>query len=571
MSFLQELKRRKVMRVAIAYLFVAWAIVQVAATSFPLLNFPERWASLVLILAIAGFPVTLILAWAFELSPEGVRRTRLHDDAPTRPWPLAVRIAATAVAVSVLAAGAFAAYRRVSAAPKPASIRTIAVLPFRAVGGDSMQQSFSDGISEQLLNELARIDDLNVIARSSSFEFRGENEAADAQRKLDAQAVLTGSVTREGQNVRVRARLVDASTGVQIWSDQYDRVISSVLELQDEITRAIVGALDLRLAGALHTGGTTNAAALEAFFAGLTLWHRRGEPELLQALTQFETAITHDPRYAQAYAFLAQTYAVLPLFAGAFSAPEAAQKGKEAARRALEIAPDLPEAHAALSQIALNLDLDLVTAEREALKATQLRPSYATAHQWYAEVLQAKRSIPAARAALQRALKLDPVAPAARNIMSFQLMLEGKQDEAVAYTRETIRLRPDFSNAGDILLFVLMAVERYEQADSIVAGRDPAGMHVMMQGAIASREGRLSAPEYQRAVAALPTIEQTSALLGSIMAAILKLDDRAVELLARGIDRKEVSGLYFINWPGFDRLRSRPDFQAILKKIGAVS
>ncbi|MEX2281574.1 MAG: hypothetical protein WEE89_03690 [Gemmatimonadota bacterium] len=570
MSFLQELKRRKVVRVAIAYAFIAWAVVQVAATAFPLLNIPERFTSLVLIVALAGFPVAVILSWQFDLSPEGLRRTRSGEDVPTRPWPLAVRIAATVIAVSLIAGGAWAAYRRVTST-EPSSIRTIAVLPFRTVGGDSTQQSFSDGISEQLLNELARIDGLNVIARTSSFEFRGENVEAEAQQRLRAQAVLTGSVQREGDNVRIHARLVDATTGHRIWADQYDRVVSRVLDLQDEITRAIVGALDLRLASALHTGGTSNAAALEAYFTGLTLWHRRGEAELKQALAQFEAATKYDPGYAQAWAGQALTWAVLPLFSGDWNSQESVERGKVAARRAIEIAPDLPEAHAALSQIALNFDVDLATAETAIVRAIALRPSYATAHQWYGEVLQAKRRIAQARTELERALVLDPVAPAARNIMSFQLSLEGKTDSAIAYTKETIRLLPQFQTAGMILNLFYFGAERYEQADSIFAGPGSDAMRTIIKGAIARRDGHADSPEYSAALAALDQIEQLSKLLAAMFAAALHQDDRAIRLLAQGVDRKEVSAVYFVNWTGFDRLRSRPDFQAILRKIGADS
>ena len=567
MSFLHELKRRKVVRVGIAYAFVAWALVQVAATSFPLLNLPERFATLVLILALAGFPIALILAWQFDLSPEGLRRTRIGEDLPAKPWPLAVRIAATAIAVSIVGAGAWAAYRRVTAL-EPTSIRTIAVLPFRTVGADSAQQTFSDGISEQLLNELARIEGLNVIARSSSFEFRGEDQA-EAQERLQAQAVLTGSVQREGDNVRVQARLVDAKTGHRIWADQYDRVVSRVLDLQDEITRAIVGALDLRLASSLRTGGTDNPAALEAYFAGLTLWHKRGELELRQAIAQFEAATNYDPNFAEAWAGQALSWAVLPLFSGARDGAEATREGKEAANRALRIAPDLPEAHAALSQIALNMDLDLNAAEQHILKAIELRPSYATAHQWYAEVLQGRRRLPEARTALQRALTLDPVAPAARNIMSFQLSLEGKTDSAIAYTKETVRLRPDFENARNILALFYLGAEQYENAETGFTGGVTEPVRAIMRGAIARRDGRMNSPEYTEAVAQLNVIEGVSPLFAAVLAATLHQDDRAVRLLAQGVDAKEVSAIYFLNWTLFDRLRGRPDFQAILKKTGA--
>lgn len=567
MSFLHELKRRKVVRVAIAYAFVAWAIVQVAATSFPLLNVPERFATLVLILALAGFPIALILAWQFDLSPDGLRRTRTGENLPAKPWPLAVRVAATAIAVSIVGAGAWAAYRRVTAL-EPTSIRTIAVLPFRTVGADSAQQTFSDGISEQLLNELARIEGLNVIARSSSFEFRGDDQA-EAQEQLRAQAVLTGSVQREGDNVRIQARLVDAKTGHRIWADQYDRVVSRVLDLQDEITRAIVGALDLRLASSLRTGGTSNPAAIEAYFAGLTLWHKRGQPELKQAIAQFEAATNYDPNYAQAWAGQAMSWAVLPLFSGDRDGSEAARRGKEAASRALRIAPDLPEAHAALSQIALNMDLDVATAEREILKAIELRPSYATAHQWYAEVLQAKRRLPEARTALDRALTLDPVAPAARNIMSFQLSLEGKPDSAIAYTKETVRLRPDFDNAQNILGLFYLGAEQYENAEARFPGGINEPLRKIIRGAIARRDGRADSPEYAEAVKQLDVLEQVSSLFTAVLAATLHQDDRAMRLLTQGVNNKEVSAIYFLNWTFFDRLRERPDFQALLKKTGA--
>lgn len=572
MSLFEELKRRKVVRVLIGYAIAAWAIVQVAATAFPLLHIEERFAAYVLVLAVAGFPVAAMLAWMFDVTPRGVRRTRNGDAQVRTAWPLAYRIAGAILALGLIAAGVFATMKRLDTG----TIRSIAVLPFRNLSGDSSQQYFSDGIAEELLNELSRINGLTVVARNSSFSFRdAEEDLAAAQRALNVEALLTGSVRRDRQIVRVSARLIEAATGAQIWTDQYDRPLSGLLEVQNEVTRAIVRALRVRVGEPqTEARGTRNVAALDAYLAGLDRWHARGEADLKEAIAHFQRAIQADPNYAQAHGGLALCWAVLPVFSSTTTARDAASRAKAAARRALEIEPDLPEAHAALSQTALNLDLDVRTAAREAQRAIRLNPNYATAHQWYGEVLLVQRRLPEARQHIERALLLDPFSHAARNIMGFLLAVEGKPAESIAYFRETMRLYPHLPTAQQIMAIIMVGVGRYEEAKqeyaSFLPGAD--GIQAVLDGAIARRDGRAGSPEHRTGIAAMRGIEpQMPATISAMFNAALGLDDRAVSQLAAVVRaRNDPSAAYFTNWPGFDRLRSTPEYQAILREIGAI-
>ena len=297
MSLIAELKRRSVFKVGAAYVVVGWVVIEVAATLAPQLNLPDWTPRLVTLIVLLGFPVALVLAWALDLTPEGIKVT---SGAGNKRFY-------SAVAVLTLAALGWYWYGTHRAAPSGLSnARSIAVLPFVNMSGDKNNEYFSDGISEEILNVLAENPELEVAARTSSFAFRGsKEEVPQIAHQLGVRMVLEGSVRKQGDRVRITAQLVDASSGFHVWSQTYDRELKDIFAIQDEIAHAIADELKLRIAGSgVERGGskgTSSVSAHDDYLRGLALWQERTGPTLLQAIAAFKRAIAADPDYADAY------------------------------------------------------------------------------------------------------------------------------------------------------------------------------------------------------------------------------------------------------------------------------
>ena len=311
--FLGELHRRKVLRVAASYAIVAWLLLQVAEVTFEPLHVPDWVMTMVVLLAIIGFPIALVLAWAFDLTPDGIEKD--GEDAAADPE-----------AVS---------------APHP----SIAVLSFDDMSPEQDQEYFCDGIAEEILNRLVRIDKLGVAARTSSFRFKGQNVDIGAiARELNVSTILEGSVRKTGNRLRVTTQLINASDGYHLWSESYDRELEDVFEIQEEIAASVAAALKLTLvASSSQDYGTDNVEAYEYYLKGLYFFHRWGPTNVRYGVEMFAKAVAADPGYALAWAALADSYAMICMY---WDASRANLDGADSAsRKALSLAPDLADAH----------------------------------------------------------------------------------------------------------------------------------------------------------------------------------------------------------------------------------
>jgi adenylate cyclase len=455
-GFFAELKRRKVVRVAVVYAATAFVLLQAADIMLPRLGVPEWAMSLVVVLVVLGFPLALVLAWALELTPDGVRVTPAtvqSDPAESAPSILGKRTLVVTGVLIVLGIGLGAGWFLRPTTTPIAREASIAVLPFVNMSASAENEYFSDGISEEILNLLAKVPGLQVAARTSSFAFKGRSEdASDIARQLRVGHVLEGSVRRAGDRVRITAQLIEADQGYHLWSEAYDRELADIFVVQDEIARAIVAALETHLglgAGAepAQAPATQNPRAHDLYLVGLRDFYRRGDDPLRSALERFREAATLDPGYAAAHAGMALTYSVLPMY-GEFPVAEAVREGKAAARRAIELRPDLPEAHAALGQIAQNWEWDWHTAERAYARAIELNPNYATAHMWRCELLTILGHHEESVRACTHGLTLDPLAPVAHNQFGSALMGAGRLDDARASFTRSLELDPGFDLAA---------------------------------------------------------------------------------------------------------------------------
>jgi len=426
MNLFAELQRRKVFKVGAAYLVVGWLLIQVSSTVAPQLNLPDWAPRLITLIILIGFPITLLLAWIFEATPEGIR-----VDSGT------VGNKGIFVVCAILAALAVGWYWRT----RPVEVRgdsdarSIAVLPFVNMSDDKGNEYFSDGISEEILNVLARTPDLRVAARTSSFSFRKqEKEVPDIARELKVRMVLEGSVRKQGERVRVTAQLIDADKGFHVWSQTYDRDLKDIFAIQDEIANAIADELKVKL-DATHAPGavvpdTNDLGAYDLYLKGMALWAGRGGKNLLEAVELFRTALKKDPNYAKAWAGLALTYAILPEWSE-FPYTESRALGRDAAEHALALDPALPEPFAALAYVA-GTEFRYATSRALYDRAIAIAPSYATAYQWYGETLQGKGDVDAGVTMLRKAVGLDPKSSIVSSVYANLLYTAHRDDEAIA-------------------------------------------------------------------------------------------------------------------------------------------
>ena len=373
--FLGELHRRKVLRVAASYAIVAWLLLQVAEVTFEPLHVPDWVMTMVVLLAIIGFPIALVLAWAFDLTPDGIEKD--GEDA-----------AADTEAVS---------------APHP----SIAVLSFDDMSPEQDQEYFCDGIAEEILNRLVRIDKLGVAARTSSFRFKGQNVDIGAiARELNVSTILEGSVRKTGNRLRVTTQLINASDGYHLWSESYDRELEDVFEIQEEIAASVAAALELTLvASSSQDYGTDNVEAYEYYLKGLYFFHRWGPINVRYGVEMFAKAVAADPGYALAWAALADSYAMICMY---WDASRANLDGADSAsRKALSLAPDLADAHVSRG-LSFTVRREHEAAAAEFDTALKLNPDLFEASYFYGRICFQQGKLERAAALFEQAERARP-------------------------------------------------------------------------------------------------------------------------------------------------------------------
>jgi TolB-like protein len=416
-KFFSELKRRNVYKVAVAYAVVAWLLMQVASQIFPFFEIPNWAGRLVVLLLIIGFPIALIVAWAFELTPEGIKRTEVADAErlPQRPrkrtWIYVVVIGGL-VSIGLFFLGRYTANRSKESGELPP--KSIAVLPFENLSEEKGNAYFADGIQEEILTRLAKIADLKVISRTSTQQFQSKPANLSAiAKQLGVANILEGSVQRSADQVRVNVQLIKAATDTHLWADTFDRKLTDIFAVESEIAQSIAQTLQARLSGSEKTAiakwPTANTEAYEFYLKGRFFWNKRTGADLRTAIGYFNQALGKDPGYALAYAGLADSYGLLHIY-GAASPADSFPQAKAAAKKALELDDTLAEGHTSLALVLMDYDFDLDQSVTEFERAIHLNPNYATAHHWVANgVLSALGQFDRAIAEGKRAVELDPL------------------------------------------------------------------------------------------------------------------------------------------------------------------
>src|SRR5437762_8943308 len=360
-NFFAELKRRNVYKVAVAYAVVAWLLVQVATQVFPFLEIPNWVVRLVITLVAIGFPIALVIAWAFEATSEGIKRTETADTMQTVPtqkkraWIYVVVFGAV-ISIALFFLGRYTAGNRATgAAPNELPTKSIAVLPFESLSEDKSNAYFAEGVQDEILTRLAKVADLKVISRTSTQRFKSApDNIPQIAKQLGVMHILEGSVQKANDQVRVNVQLINAMTDAHLWAEIYDRKLTDIFAVESDIAKTIADTLRAKLTGSekqmMESQSTSDTAAYELYHKGRSLWEKRSGDNIPKAIEFYKQAIQRDPNYALAYAGLANAYVLLPYYTGAKQS-DAFLKAKAAAQRALEINPDLPEAHAAHGKI----------------------------------------------------------------------------------------------------------------------------------------------------------------------------------------------------------------------------
>ncbi len=453
----------------------------------------------------------------------------------------------------------------------------IAVLAFTDLSQEKDLEYFCDGITEELINALTKVKQLQVASRTSSFQFKGAGYDISAiGKKLNVQTVLEGSLRKAGNRIRITAQLVNVADGYHLWSEKYDREMEDIFAIQDEISLAIVGKLKVQLLReekeALVKRHTDNIDAYHMYLKGRYFWNKRYEGGLQRSLEFFNQAIALDPAYALAYAGIADSYNLLGLYS--WLPPKVAySRAKTATEKALEIDDRLGEAHASLGWIRCFFDWDWPAAEREFKRAVNLNPNYATAHEWYSLFLAVGQRFNEAINEIKQAQELDPLSLIVNAIEGVILYLAREYDKALGQLRETLEMDPTFSVArlyqGEVYLGQAKWKEAIEAFQKVTALSPESTFAVGSLGSAFGMSGQKDdALKMTRRLAELEKDRYVSPLYRAMISLGLGEKDQSLDYLEEAYLERE-SYLAFLGvWPHFDSLRSSPRFGALLEKIG---
>ena len=580
-SFFAELKRRNVYKVAVAYAVVGWLLIQVATQVFPFLEIPNWVIRLVIALIALGFPIALVIAWAFERTPEGIMRTedadRVHKPIRSHAW-IYVAVIGAALSIGLFLLGRYtAANKTTSIVPNELPAKSIAVLPFDNLSRDPDNGFFAEGVQDEILTRLAKVADLKVIARTSTKKFASAPEnLPDIAKQLGVANILEGSVQKANDQVRVNVQLINAKTSAHLWAEIYDRKLTDIFAVESDIAKAIADTLQAKLTGSekqMMAAQTTNdTTAYELYHKGRSLWEKRSGDNIPKAIGLYQEAIAHDPNYALAYAGLASAYILAPFYADA-NRLEAGAKAKDAALKAISLDPKLAEAHLALGKVLFFSEIDLAGANREYKRAIELKPNDAGAHHWYGnDTLTAFGQFEEAIAESKRAVELDPLSVIINADLGGTFYYAGRFEEGAAQLRKTLEIDPtDFytrynlgialQGKGDLA----GATAEYEKAKQLSDNTLVSTLCAQAKAYAGDKEAAL------RMLSDLDELAKHREVVGYLRALLylsLNNKDEALRWLEQDYKERDGSNISWIKVdPLLAPLRGDPRFEALAEKV----
>ena len=576
-SFFAELKRRNVYKVAVAYAVVGWLLVQVTTQVFPIFEIPN-WALRLIVLAIIiGFPIALVLAWAFELTPEGIKHTEDVDLSDKRASKKRTWIYVTLIGAALSAALFFVGRLSVpgsGAFPAVLPEKSIAVLPFENQNRDPDTDYLCDGIPESIINSLSELPRLKVMSRNSVFHYKGKEPDAQAVGKeLKVQTLLTGRVRQRGDSLTIGVELINAQDNSQLWGQQYSRKLADVFAVQEEIAKEVSDKLRLKLTGTekeqLAKRPTENLKAFQYYMQGRAAAQRRTNADLLASVSYYEKALQEDGKYALAYAGLADAYANLGYY-GSIAPIEGRRKAEEAARKALELDDKLAEAHAALGLTYIGFaPSDFSIGDKELGHAIELSPNLAVAHYNLGLSFIRQGRLDEASAELMKARALDPLSSVIARAVVIPYYFKRDYARAFELLRQANELGPALSATWEIGLFIRSGSikEAFAEIEKAKDARRNDPLLIYSAGMAYAASGKQAE--------ALQSIKELEAIAGSSLStahwiakiyATLNDKENAFSWLERGLATGAL-GVFYKDEPVWDPIRDDPRFQELVGKM----
>ena len=576
-NLFSELKRRNVYKVAVAYAIVGWLLIQIATQVFPFFEIPNWGVRLVVLLIIVGFPIALVIAWAFELTPQGIKRTEVADALPAasarkkHAW-VYITGAAALLTIGIFFVGRYTAATK-QGSPVDVSAKSIAVLPFENLNRDPDVDYLCDGIPESINNSLSELPKLKVMSRNSVFHYKGkETDAQTVGRELKVQTVLTGRVRQHADALSVSVELINAQDDSQIWGEQYNRKLADVFAVQEEIANEVSEKLRVKLAGnerqQLAKRPTENLKAFQYYMQARSSIHRGARDDMLAAVHHCEDAIREDSNYALAYAGLADAYAYLG--ARAYIAPiEGKRKAEDAAHKALSLDDNLAEAHAALGQANIYFTpSNFVLGDQELRRAIELSPSFAFAHFFLGLSLVRQGRFDEALAEFLKARELDPLASDVARGVAIPYYLKRDYRKAFELLQQASDLGPPFSHTWEIGAYIQNGKidEALARLDEAKRSRKDDPILIYSTGiAFAAQNKRVEALEVIKQLEGMSGPELAEAQYIARIYAALNDKEMALGWLERGLATGAI-GFFYKDDPMWDSIRSDARFGSLMQK-----
>jgi serine/threonine-protein kinase len=561
-SLLHEIRRRRVLPVVGGYLVAAWVLIQVSDVVVPALALPDYWITVVLILSIIGFPVVIVLAWIFDITTDGIKRTleEWHDIEPS-----------SSAEVS----------------PKPESSNappgSLVVLPFLNIGGNQENEYFSDGLTEDIIDALAKVPSLKVVARTSSFVFKNKDEDTRIiGARLNVKYLVEGSIRKSGDRIRIVCQLIKVEDGYHIWSETFDRELLDIFDTLDEIKQAIAQSLIALISDnsssslgaeteqSLAVRHTSNLDAYHLYLKGRYFWNQRGQG-IMQGMEFFQEAAAADSRYALPYVGLADSYGLLGYYG--FILPTVAfPLAQENANKALNLNSSLGEAHTSLALVKMYFDWDFEGARKEFLKAIELNNQYAPAYYWRSVLHTILQEPEQALNQDSMALKVDPVSPFVNMHHGWTLHCAGRDEDAIAQYLKTLKLDSKLWPLYQLLTYAYAEVGKLDEAldagEKIKAGTNNSILPVPSIGYAYAKCG-----EKEKALAVIDELISREgeffwpSHVASIYA-VLGEFDAAFEWLEKAYEIRDHWLITMNVQPGFKILHGHPKYSELATRVG---
>jgi len=577
-QFWQELKRRKVTRVITIYAAAAFVILELTDIVAPSLGLPDWTLNFIIILLCAGFIITVIVAWIYDIHPEGgIVKTEPAHKVKSEEIPKSSNSWKIASYISFIVIFALIVLNIIprTSNKKEVAVKSIAVLPFENMSDGDEFTHLGDAITDEIIMQLYKISAFEVRSRTSIMQYKNTGKGSpEIGRELNVNYLLEGSTQRYEDQVRIRVQLIHALDDDHIWGEVYEGEWKDIFSIQVNVAKRVAHEMKAILSHSeierIESKPTDNIEAYNLYLQGRYLWNLRTKDDLKKSIPYFEEAIKLDPEFALAYSGLADSYIVVGEY-GYYPSGESFQKARTAAIKAIELDYELAEAHIALAAVKRDYDWDMIGAEEEYIRAIEMNPDYPTAQQWYSEYLSVMGRHDEAIQRMVLAQKLDPLSPIIYSIAGAITYFYARQyDQAILQCQRALEIDNNYVYAHYALAKIYITLERYEEAvfEAKKAVLISGGEYKNTLAIAYARSGeKVEAEKILEELIANSTETSSYSPIAGIYLA-LGMKEQALDWLEKGLPNREFHLIHIYEHPRYDSLRTDPRFIELARKIG---